>query len=59
MRKMEIEIPAISIIGLLALSVIFGWFRYGYGLLVPEFKQAFGVSASTLGMISSLSFVSF
>ena len=59
MRKMEIEIPSISIIGLLALSVIFGWFRYGYGLLVPEFKQAFGISASTLGVISSLSFVSF
>lgn len=53
------EIPTISIIGMLALTIIFGWFRYGYGLLFSEFKNAFGLSTSLLGVISSLTFVTF
>lgn len=55
----RIEIPTISVIGLLALSIIFGWFRYGYGLLLPKFKQDFDLSASVLGVISSLTFLTF
>ncbi|MCF6138451.1 MFS transporter [Pseudalkalibacillus berkeleyi] len=55
----KVEIPTISIIGLLALSIIFGWFRYGYGLLLPKFKEDFNLSASILGVISSLTFLSF
>ncbi|BCB03954.1 MFS transporter [Bacillus sp. KH172YL63] len=55
----KIEIPTISIIGLLALSIVFGWFRYGFGLLLPKFKEDFNLSASVLGIISSLTFLSF
>ncbi|TGB01470.1 MFS transporter [Halobacillus salinus] len=53
------QIPTVSIVGLLALTIIFGWFRYGYGLLFSEFKNAFGLSTSLLGVISSLTFVTF
>lgn len=59
MGKLKIEIPTISVIGLLALSIIFGWFRYGYGLLLPKFEKDFNLSASTLGVISSLTFFTF
>ncbi|MYL18665.1 MFS transporter [Halobacillus litoralis] len=55
----RVEIPGISIIGLLALSIIFGWFRYGYGLLFTEFRSSFDLSASLLGVISSLTFITF
>lgn len=55
----RMEIPRISIIGLLALSIIFGWFRYGYGLLFTEFRSSFDLSASLLGVISSLTFITF
>ncbi|WP_226583995.1 MFS transporter [Halobacillus litoralis] len=57
--KKRTEIPTIAIIGLLALTIIFGWFRYGYGLLFSEFKKEFGLSTSLLGTISSLTFVTF
>ncbi|WP_102336308.1 MFS transporter [Salimicrobium jeotgali] len=55
----RLEIPPISILGLLALAIIFGWFRYGYGLLLPDFRESFGLSASVLGVISSLTFITF
>ncbi|MBX0359537.1 MFS transporter [Halobacillus sp. Nhm2S1] len=58
MTKRE-GIPPISMIGLLALMIIFGWFRYGYGLLFSEFKNEFDLSTSMLGVISSLTFVTF
>ncbi|SDY11431.1 MFS transporter [Salimicrobium album] len=53
------KIPPISIIGLLTLAIIFGGFRYGYGLLLPDFRESFGLSASALGVISSLTFITF
>lgn len=39
--------------------VPFGGFRYGYGLLLPDFRESFGLSASALGVISSLTFITF
>ena len=35
--------------GLLAIAVAFGFTRYGYGLFVPEFRGAFGLSTEALG----------
>ncbi|MCA0982889.1 MFS transporter [Halobacillus yeomjeoni] len=58
-KQFKNEIPMISLVGLLALSLVFGWVRYGYGLLLPNFEKEFNLSASTLGIISSLSFFSF
>jgi predicted MFS family arabinose efflux permease len=58
-NKIRKEVPTISVVGLLALAIVFGWVRYGYGLLLPNFREDFNLSASMLGVISSLSFLSF
>jgi hypothetical protein len=39
--------------GLLAIAVAFGFARYGYGLFVPEFRNAFSLSAEALGFIAA------
>ncbi|TMN21572.1 MFS transporter [Lentibacillus cibarius] len=57
--KAKDNIPLISLVGLLTMSLVFGWVRYGYGLLLPDFQADFHLSKTTLGIISSLSFLSF
>ncbi|GAA0447575.1 MFS transporter [Lentibacillus halophilus] len=59
LARVKGEVPLISMVGLLAMSIVFGWVRYGYGLLLPDFQADFHLSKTTLGMISSLSFLSF
>lgn len=45
--------------GLLALAVAFGLARYGYGLFVPEFREAFGLSTAVLGFIAGGAYASY
>lgn len=45
--------------GLLAIAVAFGFARYGYGLFVPEFRDAFGLSTAVLGFIASGAYASY
>ncbi|MUV37632.1 hypothetical protein JNUCC1_01438 [Lentibacillus sp. JNUCC-1] len=57
--KIKAGIPLISIVGLLSMAIVFGFVRYGYGLLLPDFQADFNLTKTTLGVISSLSFLSF
>ncbi|SHJ44822.1 Predicted arabinose efflux permease, MFS family [Palleronia salina] len=43
----------------MATAISFGPARMGFGLYVPEFRAAFDLSSSTVGLISSLAFGSF
>lgn len=45
--------------GLLAIAVAFGFARYGYGLFVPEFRNAFGLSTEALGFIAAGAYASY
>jgi predicted MFS family arabinose efflux permease len=45
--------------GLLAIAVAFGFARYGYGLFVPEFRDAFGLSTEALGFIAAGAYASY
>ncbi len=45
--------------GLLAIAVAFGFARYGYGLFVPEFRGAFGLSTEALGFIAAGAYASY
>lgn len=45
--------------GLLAIAVAFGFARYGYGLFVPEFRDAFDLSTEALGFIAAGAYASY
>ena len=45
--------------GLLAIAVAFGLARYGYGLFLPEFRDAFGLSTEALGFIAAGAYTSY
>jgi predicted MFS family arabinose efflux permease len=45
--------------GLLAIAVAFGLARYGYGLFLPEFREEFGLSTETLGLIAAGAYASY
>lgn len=39
--------------GVLIIAVTYGLARYGYGLFVPQFRQSFGLSASSIGLLAT------
>ena len=45
--------------GLLAIAVAFGLARYGYGLFLPEFREAFALSTEALGFIAAGAYASY
>lgn len=45
--------------GIAMIAVTFGLARYGYGLLLPEMRSEFSISAGTAGLISSGSYASY
>lgn len=53
------NLPSLSFLGMVSIAISFGWVRYGYGLFMPHFKESFHVSTSTLGAISSLTYISY
>ncbi|MGY2130255.1 MFS transporter [Blastococcus sp. SYSU DS0617] len=42
--------------GLAVIAVTYGLARYGYGLYLPEFRTAFGLSAGTAGVVAAGSY---
>lgn len=49
----------LALAGLSAIAVAYGFARYGYGLFVPVFKEEFGLSTETVGLISSAGYASY
>ncbi|MFF2938942.1 MFS transporter [Streptomyces niveus] len=49
----------VSIAGITAIGVTFGFARYGYGLFLPELRREFGLSVSMVGLIGSATYVGF
>lgn len=45
--------------GLLDIAVAFGFARYGYGLFVPEFRDAFNLSTQAVGFIAAGAYASY
>lgn len=50
---------ALATAGFAATAVTYGPARMGFGLFLSEFREAFGLSAGTAGLISSLGFAGF
>jgi predicted MFS family arabinose efflux permease len=49
----------LALAGLCAIAVAWGFARYGYGLFVPVFREEFGLSTETVGLISSASYAAY
>jgi hypothetical protein len=49
----------ISLAGLSAVAVAFGLARYGYGLFVPVFREAFDLSTEMVGFLASGAYASY
>lgn len=49
----------LTIGGLLAIGVSFGFARYGYGLFLPEIRREFGLSVSAVGLIGSATYAGY
>lgn len=49
----------LSVAGLAAVGVSFGFARYGYGLFLPEIRAEFGLSVSVVGLIGSATYVGY
>lgn len=49
----------LSVAGLVAVGVSFGFARYGYGLFLPEIRAEFGLSVSAVGLIGSATYVGY
>ncbi|SDF00297.1 Predicted arabinose efflux permease, MFS family [Blastococcus aurantiacus] len=45
--------PQVVAAGLAVIAVTYGLARYGYGLYLPEFRTAFGLSAGTAGAVAA------
>lgn len=50
---------SLSAAGFAATAISYGPARMGFGLFVPEFKQQFSLSSSSVGVVSSLGFAGF
>ncbi|MCB8838272.1 MFS transporter [Aurantimonas sp. VKM B-3413] len=50
---------SLSAAGFAATAISYGPGRMGFGLFVPEFRSAFSMSSSTVGLVSSLGFFGF
>lgn len=50
---------SLSAAGFAATAISYGPARMGFGLFVPEFKSAFSMSSTTVGIVSSLGFAGF
>lgn len=53
------SLPSLSLLGMISMAITFGWVRYGFGLFLPHFEESFNLSTSSLGVISSLTYVSY
>lgn len=51
--------PTLSAAGFVATTISFGPARMGFGLFVPEFRTAFSMSTSSVGLVSSIGFTGF
>lgn len=49
----------LSVAGLAAVGVSFGFARYGYGLFLPDIRSEFGLSVSAVGLIGSATYVGY
>lgn len=49
----------LTLAGLCAIAVAYGFARYGYGLFVPVFRDEFGLSTKTVGLISSAGYAAY
>lgn len=49
----------LALAGLCAIAVAYGFARYGYGLFVPVFREEFGLSTKTVGLISSAGYAAY
>lgn len=49
----------VSLAGLAAIGVAYGFARYGYGLFLPEIRAEFGLSVSFVGLIGSATYVGY
>lgn len=49
----------VSVAGMAAVGVTFGFARYGYGLFLPEFRRAFDLPVSLVGLIASASYLGY
>jgi predicted MFS family arabinose efflux permease len=45
--------------GLAVIAVAYGFARYGYGLFVPLFREEFGLSTESVGLVSSAAYASY
>ncbi len=50
---------SLSAAGFAATAIVFGPGRMGFGLFVPEFRTAFSMSTTAVGVVSSLGFLGF
>ena len=49
----------LALVGLSAVAVAYGFARYGYGLFVPAFRERFGLSTETVGLVSSAGYAAY
>ena len=49
----------LTLAGMGAIGVSFGFARYGYGLFLPEFRAEFGLSVALTGLIGSMSYAGY
>lgn len=49
----------LAVAGILGIGVAFGFARYGYGLFLPQIREAFGLSLSWIGAIASASYAGY
>jgi predicted MFS family arabinose efflux permease len=49
----------IALAGLTVIAVSYGFARYGFGLFVPQIRDEYGLSTSTLGLIGSATYVGY
>ena len=49
----------LALAGSSAVAVAFGFARYGYGLFVPTFREEFGLSTETVGLVSSAGYATY
>lgn len=57
--KRIIRTPNLSTAGFAATTISFGPARMGFGLFAPEFRSAFSLSTSAVGLVSSIGFTGF
>lgn len=49
----------VALVGLAAIGVSYGFARYGYGLFLPELRQEFDLSVTTVGLIGSATYAGY